>query len=431
MKLLHASTLRLSLFAAVIMAFWSVLFYYAIIAEINDETDDSLETYAETIIMRSLGGEELPSRSEGTKNPFFMTEVSDDFAHTHPHVFYEDRNVYIEERKEFEPARVLTHIFQTEQGAWMLLEVSTPTIEKLDLVEALFFWMILLYGVLLVCIVLTNYWGTRRSMRPLYKLLNWVNHYTPGRKNAALDNPTKIEEFLQLNEVVTSALKRSEDLHEMQKQFVGNASHEMQTPLAICIGRLEMLMEDDAITEQQMVEVVKVHRTLKNLSKMNRSLLLLCKIEGGHFENKVMIHFDELLSTIVPDYEMVFEHKSIATEVVCNQPFKFNMEESLATTLVTNLLKNAYVHNVAGGRVRIVLTERTMRFENTGIDAPLHPTEIFTRFYHTPGKKASTGLGLPIVQAICQLYGLNIRYVFEGGMHVFELSKDAAGAAGR
>lgn len=424
MKLLHASTLRLSLLAACIMAFWSVLFYYAMIAEVNDEIDDTLENFSEDIMMRSLAGDSLPSKSVGSNNQYFMVPVTEEFAMSHSHVYYEDRNVFIEDRNEHEPARVLTHIFQTEAGDWMSLEVSTPTIEKKDLIEALFAWILVLYAVLLVCIVLTNYWGTLSSMRPLYRLLDWVNNYTPGRKNEGLNNPTNIEEFKQLNEVISLALKRSEALHEQQKQFVGNASHEMQTPLAICIGRLEMLLEDESLSEEQAMEVIKVLRTLKNLSKMNRSLLLLCKIEGGQFEKKSTVDFEEVLKSILPDYETVFAHKQITTALTVRRPFRLSMDESLATTLATNLLKNAYVHNVEGGEVNVVMTEKMLRIENTGTNEALHPTDIFIRFYHTPGKPASTGLGLPIVQAICQLYGLSIRYEYEGGRHVFEVTKE-------
>lgn len=423
MKLLHVSTVRLSLLAVVILGLWSVLFYYGIIAEIHDETDDALEDYAETIMIRALSGEELSSISAGTNNQYFMHPVTEEYAQKHEHVFYEDRDVYIKEKKEYEPARVLTHIFRMDNGSWISLEVSTPTIEKKDLIEAIFLWMSILYAVLIVCVVLTNYLGIRQNMRPLYKLLKWVNNYTPGKKNEALNNPTKIEEFQQLNEVISNAIKRSEALHAQQKQFIGNASHEIQTPLAVCIGRLEILMNDETLGEQQIMEVIKIRRTLDNLSKMNRSLLLLSKIEGGQFEKKVNVDFETILKNSVPDYDMVFAHQNIKTNLRCEQPFCHDMDESLATTLINNLLKNAYIHNVENGQVNITLTQYGMRIENTGTPEPLHEEEIYTRFYHTPGKKTSTGLGLSIVQAICALYELNIKYLFENDKHCFVITK--------
>lgn len=423
MKLLHVFTVRLSVLAIVVLGLWSVLFYYGIIAEIHDETDDALEDYAETIMIRALSGEELSSLSAGTNNQYFMHPVTAEYAQKHLHVYYEDRNVYIKEKKEYEPARVLTHIFQMDDGSWMSLEVSTPTIEKKDLIEAIFLWMAILYGVLIVCVVLTNYLGTHQNMRPLYKLLKWVNSYTPGKKNEPLNNPTKIKEFQQLNEVISNAIKRSEDLHAQQKQFIGNASHEIQTPLAVCIGRLEILMNDEGLTEQQMMEVIKIRRTLDNLSKMNRSLLLLSKIEGGQFAKKVNVDFEAILKNSVPDYDMVFGHQNIKTTLTCEQPFCHDMDESLATTLINNLLKNAYIHNVENGEVQIRLSQYGMRIENTGAAEPLRETEIYNRFYHTPGKKTSTGLGLPIVQAICALYDLNIKYLFENNRHCFVISK--------
>lgn len=423
MRLLHIVTLRLSLLAAIVMAFWSVLFYFALINEIDDEVDDSLETYSEVVMLRALSGEVLPTPGVGSNNQYVLREVAPGYAAAHRHIRYEDREVYIKERKEHEPARVLTHIFRTDNGRWMELEVSTPTIEKDDLREAIFVWMVCLYAVLLFGIALVNYVGIRRNMRPVYRLLRWLDRYVPGTQQEPLHNPTDIREFRRLNEVVASAITRSEALHEQQKQFVGNASHEMQTPLAVSIGRLEMLMDDEGLTEQQMGEVVKTHRTLENLSRMNRSLLLLCKIEGGQFTARTTVGMNALLRNCLPDYAEAYGHKGISVALDEPGSLSLEMDESLAATLLSSLLKNAYVHNVAGGEIRITVSATCLRVANTGCDAPLDADRIFTRFYHTQGKTSSTGLGLSIAQAICRLYGLGLRYAFEGGLHVFEISK--------
>lgn len=424
MKLLTAVTHRLSLLAALVLAFWAVFFYFALIDEVNDEVDDSLEDYADIIMVRALSGEPLPSASIGSNNQYFLHEVSAEYATRQPHVRYEDRSVYIKEKKEREPARVLTQIYQAEDGHWMELEVSTPTFEKDDLREAIFFWLLFLYVVLLLAIASTNVWVVWREMRPLHRLLAWLDAYRPGREAKPLDNPTKITEFRRLNQVAEEAICRSEELHRQQKLFIGNASHEMQTPLAVCTGRLEMLLEEGGgLTEEQMGEVLKVRRTLGNLSRLNRSLLLLCKIEGGQFPDTKQIDFNALLSGFLPDYETIYAHRHIRTQVEERGTFRMEMDESLASTLLSNLLKNAYTHNVEEGTVSITLTERALCIRNTGTPEPLDSTLIFTRFYHTPGKAASTGLGLSIALAIAQLYGLRLTYRHEDGLHAFELAR--------
>lgn len=122
MKLINYISLRLSAIAAVVLAFWSVFFYFAIIDEINDEVDDSLEDYAELVIRRALAGEPLPTASSGSNNQYYLHEVSANYAATHDHVRYEDRTVYIRDKREFEPARVISYIYTTGDGRFLRLK---------------------------------------------------------------------------------------------------------------------------------------------------------------------------------------------------------------------------------------------------------------------------------------------------------------------
>ena len=138
--------------------------------------------------------------------------------------------------------------------------------------------------------------------------------------------------------------ERSEKLYEQQKLFIGNASHEMQTPLAICRNRLEMLMEDETLTEKQLSELMKTHRTLENLTRLNKSLLLLCKIENRQFTDVKSLCLNELLLQYLDDYKEVYAYRHVQVEVHVEECFRLEMSESLATVLLTNLLKNAFVH---------------------------------------------------------------------------------------
>jgi len=253
-------------------------------------------------------------------------------------------------------------------------------------------------------------------------LLGWLDRYQLGHPNEPLDNKTTITEFHHLNETVTEFAGRNEKLFEQQKQFIGNASHEMQTPLAICRNRLEMLMEDESLSERQLEELMKTHRTLENLTRMNRSLLLLCKIENGQYMDKRPVCLNELLKHYIDDYQEVYAYRKIRVEMRLEKSFCVEMNDSLATVLVTNLLKNAFVHNVEEGLIRVETDKQAFVIRNTGGEA-LDGKRIFERFYQGKKKEGSTGLGLALVDTICKMNQLHIRYFYENGLHCFEISK--------
>ena len=241
MKLFYRVFLHLSIGIVLVLTVWAVYFYMAMVSEINDEVDDSLEDYSELIIMRSLAGETLPSHDSGTNNQYRLNEVSKEYVGSHPTICYRDTMVYIEAKKETEPARILTTIFKDKEEQYYELEVSVPTIEKADLRNAILLMIVGLYMVMLLAFLIIHIWVFRRSMKPFYRLLQWLDANRLGNKYEPLQNPTDIQEFRQLNEAVIQYATHSESLLEQQKQFIGHASHELQTPLAICRNRIEML----------------------------------------------------------------------------------------------------------------------------------------------------------------------------------------------
>lgn len=423
MKLIYYIIFRITLALTLILTVWAVFFYVMMIDEVNDEVDDSLEDYSETIIIRALAGEELPSENNGSNNQYYLVEVAKEYAESHDDIQYKDSMVYIVEKEETEPARILTTIFKDDEGRYYELTVSTPSIEKDDLKDAIQVWIIFLYVALLLCIIIISVWVFYRNMRPLYVLLYWMDSYQTGKKNEPLKNDTRITEFRKLNDAATRYTERMEQMFEQQKQFIGNASHEIQTPLAICRNRLEMLMEDDSLLENQLEELMKTHQTLEYITKLNKSLLLLTKIDNGQFADTKTLDLNVLLKQYLEDYREVYDYRNIEVNVTEQDTFQVTMNESLAVSLLTNLLKNAFVHNMDEGHIRIIITKDCITFRNTGVGHSLDKEHIFERFYQGNKKEGSTGLGLAIADSICRLQHLNIRYYFEQGEHCFEISR--------
>lgn len=422
MKLFHLVLWRISLALIVVLTVWAGFFYMAVVEEVNDEVDDTLEDYSEGLIIRALSGEDMPTASNGSNNQYYLYEVSESYAASHPQITYRDEMVFITEKSETEPARVLITIFRTEDEHYMELVVYTPTIEKLDLLRAILGWIIFLYVLLLLIILSINIWVFRKNMKPLYVLLKWLDSSQLGKKNEPLENTTKITEFRKLNAATMAFAERGEKLFEQQKTFIGNASHEMQTPLAICRNRLEMLMEDETLTEHQLNELIKTHQTLENLTRMNRSLLLLCKIENGQFADTRSVCLNDILAHYLDDYKEVYAYRNITVTVTTDSSFCVEMNDSLVSVLVTNLLKNSFVHNIDGGFIYIKITANTFEISNTG-EKPLDRERIFERFYQGQKKEGSTGLGLALVDSICKANHLKIDYTYVENRHIFTISK--------
>lgn len=420
MKLIYYILLRISLALTVILTAWAALFYVAVMDEVNDEMDDALDSYSETIIIRALAGEELPSAHTASNSQFFLREVPQDYADGRESIVYKDSMVYIPEKGETEPARILVTLFRGDDGRCFELTVSVPSIEKDDLKESVTGWIVFLYFLLLFIVILIMAWVIHRNMRPLYVLLDWLDKYRMGGSNEPLRNETGVAEFRKLNEAAVRHTERGERMFEQQKQFIGNASHEMQTPLAVCRNRLEMLMEDESLTEDQLEELARTHHTLEHITKLNKSLLLLSKIENGQFTETAQVAVNALLEHYLADYREVYAYRGITVEVQEEGEFVVRMNETLAAVLFTNLLKNAFVHNVDGGHIRIVLARHGVVFRNTGADGPLDGARIFDRFYQGGRKKeGSTGLGLAIADSICKMQSLRLDYFYEEGEHCF------------
>lgn len=424
MKLFNRVLIHLLSGIFIILLGWAVFFYLGIMSEVNDEVDDSLEDYSELIITRSLAGKELPAHDSGSNNQYYLREVDESYVRSHQAISYRDSMIYIKEKNETEPARILTTIFKDKENRHYELSVFTPTIEKRDLQEAIFHLLIALFATLLIAILVINIWVFRRSMKPFYQLLNWLDKYRLGQENEPLDISTDTSEFRKLNETVKRYASHSEEIYRQQKLFIGNASHEIQTPLAVCQNRIEMLMEDESLSEEQLSELAKTYQTLEYVSKLNKSLLLLSKIDNSQFVDTTTVSINELLHRYMDDYQEVYDYKEIQITLNEKENFHLQINETLATMLITNLLKNAYVHNNEHGTIQIEIGKDYITFSNSGDLQPLDEKRIFERFYQGKKKEGTTGLGLAIVAAICRQCSLAVSYRFVNNMHEFHVTNN-------
>lgn len=422
MKLVYKVLLTFIAPLVVTLALWGWLSYEAMSRRIYSDTDLILTDYAEGIISSKLSGKELPERFNGVHNTYYLHEVTEEYARTHSGIEYSEGRASVRNADEFANSRIRTQVFKDADGIYYELSVSLPVFEQDVLVHHVLVWTLLLFVVLLVSVIAISLSVLKYNLRPFHNMLEWIGKYVPGADNGPVPDSSDVHEYHMLAQAVKDTVERIEGQYEDRKLFIGNVSHELQTPLASCINRLEIMLGRPDLDEGVAEEVVKMLRSLQGLSRLNKTLLLLTRIENEQFSQTCMVDMGEVVRESVELHTEMYGHKEVVCEVIENGNFMHDMNEQMASVLVNNLIKNAFVHSPASSRIYVHVDPQGIAVRNSGA-APLDSGKIFNRFYLPDGMKdGSSGLGLSLVYAVCRHSGLEIDYSFSGGYHEFAVN---------
>ncbi|MGF7024312.1 sensor histidine kinase [Sphingobacterium sp. HSC-15S19] len=424
MRLANQTLKYLSISVLVVIALWSTVFYLFMLEVIHDNIDEELENQKRLIIQELSSNPTVAPDLEFGINNYKVRQISEEQALKMQNV-YKDTMLYMQDdddpEPELEPVRMLTTAFE-HQGHYYELSIINSMIEESDLIKNLFYSVVILFVLLVISIVSINKVVIERLWGPLYTFLDQLTRFRLGKTKEKPTMDTQIQEFKDLKLAVATLIRHNEESYEQQKQFIGNASHELQTPLAIMINKLEIMAETEGLNQEQSETVAAVLATAERLVRLNKSLLLLSKIENKQFLHNEDLSFNTLVLNIVTEFEAIAEFKQIKINVVQEDQLSVQMDSALANIVVSNLLRNALFHNRLGGEVSIHITNKGLTVSNTSTHAALDAKLVFTRFYRSDAASKGTGLGLAIVQAICHLYGFVIVYRYENNQHSFQLN---------
>lgn len=418
-KSLKYSTLRYLVIAILgIIAVWAASFYLLIIEEVYDNIDDGLKDSKIRIIREAESNPGILQTNEYGIAQFKITPLPDGDYSEKVHIY--NSEIFMPYDNDDEPVRILQTIFSNRDNYYQL-EIYTSTVEEDELLEDLLTALVVLYFALVGSIVIINHFILKKAWGPFYEILNSLKTYKIGSNHFEKSN-SNIKEFNELEDELSAMIQRNEKIYDQQKQFIANASHELQTPLAIAGNKLELLIEEKDITEIQARKINEISEMLNRLKRLNKSLLTLSKIENEQFQAKENLNFNELIKHSLNDFESLTDFKEIEIKIEENGVFQAEMNADLAGILINNLLKNAIVHNEKNGFLKIEISSEKISIQNPG-NKPLNSQFIFERFYKDEQNENSTGLGLAIVKSIIRLYPeLSLNYRFKDG-HFFELAR--------
>lgn len=423
MKLLNKSIIYLSVSLFFIIGIWSVVFYFNMLDEIKESVDEGLDNYKRQIVYQAQKDRTVLAKNNFDEGFFAIRKITQTQALSVKDR-YIDTLLYMQdvddESPELEPVRLLTTAFENN-GNYYELQIINSMVEEDDLVEELLREALGLYLLLIAAVIIINNFVLQRLWKPFYSFLNQLKNYRIGSGKNFPEANTKIKEFTDLQNAVNILLQHNIETYEQQKQFIGNASHELQTPLAIATNKLELLIEKGNLQREQAENIAEIMSIIERLVRLNKSLLLLTKIENKQFLENKTVSLNEVVKQSVNDLEEMAEFKNVKIAIDEKAELTTEMDISLANIIVSNLLRNAIFHNASNGNVSVEISKNTIKIINTGIENSLNAEKIFSRFYKSETDQNGTGLGLAIVKAICDLYNFSISYRFENALHCFEI----------
>ncbi|MCB0628435.1 MAG: HAMP domain-containing histidine kinase [Saprospiraceae bacterium] len=411
MKLLNQSLLYSSVPLFVLVSIWAVFFYFSMFREIYDSIDDGLDNYKLLIIQKAKRDPLILQKRIFDESNYAIREIPPSHAVDIKDV-YEDTLMYMLNEEEMEPVRMLTTAFQYDRH-FFELKVISSMIEEDDQMTNLLRATIWLYVLLLLSITVINNVILHRLWRPFHKFLEQLKNFRIDKRNTIPAMSTNIQEFLELKNAANILIDHTLEAYRNQNQFISNAAHELQTPLAVITNKLELLLEEGRLTDADAETIGQVMQTITHLKQRYKSLLFLSKIENKQFFDNQPLSLNQLVEQVVAELEDYSAFKNVDLFIDEKEQVEVNMDPHLAHILVANLIKNAIFHNLENGEVRITLGGDSLMVNNTSQTGKLDEQKMFERFYRAAGNRKGTGLGLPIVQAICKLYRFTIAYSYE------------------
>lgn len=336
-------------------------------------------------------------------------------------IITKDTVIYDEkEAHEATPARLMQFYAKSKFSTYRITIVKS-LIENDDLIEAIGTALLTLIISLLIIIYFINRKISKIIWEPFYDSLNRIKKFDVSQSRRISLGGSDITEFSELNKSITLMADKIQTDYKNLKEFTENASHEIQTPLAIINTKLELLIQTDNLEEEQMLNIQSVYDAAKRLSKLNQSLILLTKIENNQFVEKEKIDFSETVKKHLTNYNELVEAKKLNLTSSISNNVALNINSALADILISNLITNAIKHNIENGKIKIELLPGNFTISNTGALLQSKPIELFERFKKDTSASESMGLGLSIVKKICVTENIQINYSANSHYHIVEL----------
>ncbi len=412
MNLITKTTFFYLMVTLIVFGVGGIMSFNILRTEVDKETDYYLREQVQFLFEAIERGSSIEALSHNNLRVTTYDRIDSAAIKT----VYKDTLAQHHHTKKLEPHRLVIATKKID-STWYRISLYESMLENDDISDSVFKSLSRIFGILVLLFIVVSLYISNWIFRPFRKTLKAIQDFTiQDNKDWDLGD-SSVYEFTQLNAHIARMMKKIQNDYLNLKSFTENASHEIQTPLAIAKGKLELLIESQPLNEEQAQLINSTYQSLDKLSKINRSLALLSKIENEEFSNFSQINLSKLIERVLEDTQELFNLKEIKLNKNIHPGVLKKMDSTLAEILVSNLINNGIKHNVVDGMLDVRLTEDHLIIKNTGkpIDTP--PKMLFERFRKASPSSESLGLGLAIVKKICELNGMSVVYSYEYEWH--------------
>ena len=414
-KLLQKTARLYLIYAVVILIVSAPIFYYLTEKLYLDDADEALLLNKIEFLQYSLP--KLKKSDISTWNKFNReNKIIESDINSKDSLFY--KNYYDTLLAENEPYRELNFPIVIE-GTPYTYSSKINLVEKEDLITniaILFLIMLLLLlgGLLLITKRISN-----TIWKPFYETLEKIEQFEIDKSEDFSLSNTKIEEFNRLNQSIKNLVEKNTSIYMNQREFVENAAHELQTPLAIFQAKIDTLIQIPGYSSVQYEMLNGLNESVARLHHINKNLLLLSKLEHNSYQDKQSVLLNEIIQKHIDFFQEQANKKRIKISIEILEQIEVKSNPILAEILINNLMLNAIVHNVENGIINVELSQKAIVFSNTGKLESLKVEKIFSRFSKQTSSNQGNGLGLAIVKKIASINKWKVHYSFSDNIHSF------------
>jgi hypothetical protein len=334
---------------------------------------------------------------------------------------YDDVEIEYDEKNEVETFRQYV-AYATINGKHYIVVTRSSLIEEEDLFGAILILMSSILVALLIILFLVNRKATRKIFNPFYENLKKLDSFSLQKNSELALESSGIFEFEELNYSLMILSRKAKKEYDLLKEFTEDLSHELQTPVSVIKSKLELILQKE-INEADIENYFQtIYQNINKLDKLNRTLLLLTKLESPDFFQSKKINVKDSIKKSIEIFCDAAAAENINIELNLYSDKSIEMNDVLFETLLNNLFSNAVKHNNRNGEIIIEFNENKLIIKNTGEKPNVNPEMFFNRFVRDKKIKDSTGLGLSVVKKICDLYDFKISYNYITPYHVIEVA---------
>jgi signal transduction histidine kinase len=416
-KLLYKTTVTYLIFSVFLLIVSAPAIYFLMDRLYIEETDESLELQKKEFVevyANKMAVKDIPLWNKYNRN----VQILDKSGPLKDSLF--DKTYYDQLESEYEPYREINSPV-TIDGKKYTYSGRINLIEREDMVKSIVIIFLLMIVMLLGGILLITKISSKKLWRPFYDTLEQVQGFEINKNKTPKFIGTDIAEFSQLNKSLEKLVVKNIEIYNNQKEFVENAAHELQTPLALFQAKIDTLYQLDNSKEHSVI-LNSLNNDVARLTRLNKNLLLLSKIDNEGYPKKQTIVLNDFIKKPLDFFTEQAKSRNLTIETDFDETAQVSSNPELAEVLINNLFLNSIRHNMPNGLIIINISKGSLTFSNSGVEKPLVIEKLFNRFTKSDPSSPGNGLGLAIIKKIAQINDWKISYSFSNNLHNFSVT---------